>query len=170
MNLAEATRVEDILVPVQYGRDRYGEFGVFTGYETEELCFWCGADLDGPRYRRWCKAKPAHWRIYYQHFNWGYASSWCLERYDYRCANCDYHQIVPAGDHPSWYVQNLEVHHIVPLDGSWRLWSVLNIPWNLICLCHDCHQAVHAAMRALKSRRPSRAEVQIEKGQLVLAL
>jgi hypothetical protein len=34
----------------------------------------------------------------------------------------------------------MEVHHIDPMCGEDRGWSVKNRPENLICLCHKCHK------------------------------
>lgn len=112
---------------------------VLTGYEgTGHRCFWCGGELKG-KLKRYCYG---HMLLYYRHFEWSSARAWCIERQEGRCANCDVFQ----GD-------RLEVHHIVPLDGSPRYFTAFNIWWNLMGFCHDCHQEVHAAMRPLPAVR-----------------
>lgn len=126
--------------PIVKARDRHGEYQVMTGLEGTGVCWLCGADPGGKQYRRYCWG---HGKIYYELFHWSWAAPAALERADYRCENCGraayYHdQITPV---------KLEVHHIIPLEGGIRTWTFLNLPWNLIALCHDCHLEVHAAMR-----------------------
>lgn len=152
---------------VSSGRDWYGSVYVITGYEGTECCFWCGANLNGQR-RRFCGKRSGHWTLYTNHFYWSNARSWCLERYEYTCANCGYHTVVPRGDHPSWYTHSLEAHHIIPLEGYTRAWSVYNVPWNLICLCHDCHQLIHAVMREVsRPVPPDIFDLALARGQAV---
>jgi hypothetical protein len=35
------------------------------------------------------------------------------------------------------------VHHIIPVNGEDRWFNPLNVPCNLIALCHDCHMKWH---------------------------
>lgn len=130
---------------VSTDQDSFGTFQIITGFEGIGGCFWCGKELEG--HRRFCGHRSGHWTLYANHFYWGYARAWCFERYDYACANCGHHVPVPHGDHPSWYTQGLEAHHIIPLEGGNRSCSVFNVPWNLICFCHYCHLLIHALMR-----------------------
>ncbi len=119
-------------------------YTVLTGYEgVVRQCFWCGGELAG-RLKRYCRG---HMKEYYNHFDWGYAKDWCVERYEHKCANCG----IAQGDIPlvgSYEVRSgMEVHHIIPLDGGSRQFTPYNLPWNLIALCHTCHLEVHVAMR-----------------------
>jgi 5-methylcytosine-specific restriction endonuclease McrA len=72
---------------------------------------------------------------YYRHFVWGFARAWCIERQEGLCANCH-----------CYFGDELEVHHIVPLNGGVRWLTPYNLPWNLIGFCHQDHLAVAAAM------------------------
>ncbi|MHB8084353.1 MAG: HNH endonuclease [Dehalococcoidia bacterium] len=94
------------------------------------------------RPRRYCPQRShdeflSCFRQYWRYFEWGSAARWCLQRYDYKCANCGSNR-------------QLRVHHIIPLEGRPRLWTPYNQPWNLIALCHVCHMEVHEAMRPSK--------------------
>ncbi len=149
---------------VVINRTRYT---VLTGYEgTERRCFWCGGSLAGSKLKRYCYG---HMTEYYNHFDWGYAKSWCIERYEYKCASCGMHvdDIPEVG---SYYKRSgLEVHHIIPLEGESRQFTAYNLPWNLIALCHTCHVAVHAIMTVSAYVPPPTAfELAMAKGQLSL--
>ena len=145
-------------------RDSFGTHAVITGFEGTGGCFWCGTELDGRR--RFCGHHSGHWTLYAKHFYWTYARSWCLKRYEYRCANCGYQEVVPPGNHPSWYTHGLEAHHIIPLEGAQRASSPFNVPWNLICLCHTCHMGLHALMRELSRPAPQDIfDLALAKGQ-----
>lgn len=138
-------------------------YTVLTGYEGQGVCFWCGGELKG-KLKRYCRG---HMQEYYRHFEWSSASRWCLERYGYRCACCGRHRdnISDVGRYS--LRTGLEVHHIVPLNGSTRYFSAFNLPWNLIALCHDCHLQVHAAMRPEKPPADP-WEAKIKVGQIPL--
>lgn len=141
---------------VSTGRDTYGEYTIITGFEGTGGCFWCGKELEGRR--RFCGHRSGHWTLYNNLFFWGFARYECLERYDWHCANC-----VSA--------YQPEVHHIIPLEGEARSVSPFNIGWNLICLCHNCHQEIHAVMRELlKPAVKDMFELARERGQLVFEL
>ncbi len=116
-------------------------YTILTGYENNEhRCFWCGVELKG-KAQRYCRA---HMKLYYNHFDWGYASFEALKRADHRCENCG----KVEGRLNIWSRQtDLEVHHIVPLNGADRQFTAFNLPFNLIVLCHACHQVIHAIMR-----------------------
>uniref|UniRef100_A0A6M3Y244 Putative homing endonuclease n=1 Tax=viral metagenome TaxID=1070528 RepID=A0A6M3Y244_9ZZZZ len=139
---------------------------VLTGFEPlRGHCFWCGQPLKG-KLKRYCRG---HMKLYWQHFEWSYASGWARKRAGYKCENCGavQNRQTRSGN------RSIEVHHIVPLNGSRRYFSALNLPWNLIVLCHDCHQEVHAAFRPPKPvkavvERPSERERLIAAGQGVL--
>lgn len=104
---------------------------ILTGFEnTDHKCFWCGEELKG-KLKRYCRG---HMTEYYHHFAWTYASFLALKKADRKCMNC-------GSNHQP------EVHHIVPLKGSRRDFSVYNLSWNLMVLCHKCHVAIHVVMR-----------------------
>jgi len=155
----EITSVQDLLRfgmgTVTIGRQVYT---VLTGLEGTGGCFWCGEELKG-KLQRYCYG---HMKLYYRHFEWGSAKAWCFERYGSRCANCG----AAEAFHYSSSMTNLRAHHIVPLNGQDRAFSAFNLPWNLICLCHDCHMEVHAAMRPPPKRPPTGYEERIARGQL----
>ena len=116
---------------------------ILTGYEGTGRCFWCGKEFDAKsraRQRHYCYG---HMREYYRHFEWGSARDWCYKRQEGKCANCG-----------RYCGYKLEVHHIVPLNGRARYFSAFNLPWNLIGLCHDDHQEIHAAKRPPKGQLP----------------
>ena len=139
----------------------YGNYTVITGFEGQGGCFWCGEELNG-RSKKFCYG---HWTQYWKHFGWTFARNWCLERSNYQCTNCGHHLTVPPGDHPSWYAEGLEAHHIIPLEGETRSLSPYNVPWNLICLCHACHLELHSFMRELKRLPPDIFDQALTKGQ-----
>ena len=115
---------------------------ILTGYENiKGICGWCGKQLTG-RQRLWC---PGHGEIYHEHFDWNWASSAALDRAQHRCENCG----AIEKRSKNWLI-NLQVHHIVPLNGGMRWLSAYNLPFNLMVLCHDCHvgpEGIHAAMK-----------------------
>jgi hypothetical protein len=128
------------------GRDRYGKFYRFTGKEAKGHCFWCGKKLMA-RQVRYCSEQ--HKENYLRQFHWIEASWWCWEDWNHTCGVCgaekqykviqgyDLTRCVPVGK------LVLEVHHIDPMGGKDRNWSIKNRPENLILLCHDCHVRVH---------------------------
>ncbi len=147
-----------------WGKVRIGDqtFFSITGYEAAGNCFWCGAPLEGKRAAKgithYCKG---HGELYRRYFEWGPASKWALQRADYRCENCGIKSGAVLGEvtsssgyRLSWIRAVLEVHHIVPVNGAARWFHPFNIWWNLIVLCHKCHQEVHAAMRLLPKVAP----------------
>ncbi len=152
-----------VFIPLE-GHDSIGDYHIFTGYEGTGVCWWCGGELPR-RSKRWCRqdrgTDDAHWHQYYRHFAWGYAVNWCFQRYDFHCANCGLAGADRGGD------QGLEVHHIVPLEARPRAWSVFNLPWNLILLCHECHMELHRVMR--EASRPDPFDMALKKGQLVFS-
>jgi len=135
-------------------------YTVLTGYEGTGMYFWCGAELTG-RLKRYCRG---HGKEYYRHFEWNSASQWALERAEYRCQNCG---VAQEYINDGYIIStNLEVHHIVPLNGRPRFFSVFNLPWNLVALCHECHLEIHAIMRPPKLIKPA----QYDPRQLVMAM
>lgn len=135
-----------------------------TGFEHNDsrLCWWCGGALPKRR-RHWCCEEHMH--EYERHYIWTYARDWCLKRYGNRCANCGaryihistwpyysvhnqvrYGETEPYAPSSCLFTRNgLQAHHIVPLDGEYRVVNALNHPDNLIALCTVCHGEVKAA-------------------------
>jgi len=111
-------------------------FTACTGYEgVKGICWWCGQLHD--KKTQCCSHE--HKQQYLRHFDWAYAADWALER-----AGCErqYRSYGPGfccecGRLFKRY--QLEVHHIVRVNGGKRSYSVLNCPCNLIVLCLDCH-------------------------------
>lgn len=145
---------------------------VLTGYEGTGRCLWCGSELKkGLRLYCW-----GHGKEYWNHFEWNQARRWCCQRQLGVCANCGWH--APIDYDFDWYgvhydIYKLEVHHIVPLGGRPRQWSAFNLPWNLIGLCHDCHQDIHAIMRPPAKVKPPGEdpwEYAEKRGQAIMAL
>lgn len=180
MNIADATTVEEIIkFTVFTGCDKIGIYHILTGYEGTGCCWWCGKKLTGQQ-KRYCQAEVtddefiqdilsdniSHWLEYWRHFCWPYARNWCLQRYNHQCANCGITQ--RHWEDGRLIGSEIEVHHIVPLEGIERLWSPYNLPWNLIALCYECHLEVHAIMReANKPIPPDIFDLALERGQLV---
>lgn len=147
-------------------------YTILTGYEgMERKCFWCGESLTGSKLKRYCYG---HMKLYYRHFDWGYAKDWCIERYEHRCANCGMHEdeIPKVG---TYYTRSgMEVHHIIPVNGESRQFTAFNLPWNLIALCHDCHLDIHAVLRGEVREKVKAAQdifvLAIARGQAVMEL
>ncbi len=171
------TNVAELLayIPTR-GRDSYGAFHIITGYEGSGGCFWCGRDLAGKR-RRFCGGRSGCWTAYAHQFYWTYARSECLKAYDHRCANCGksggelYNEYAPQPNRyfPDIIASHIEVHHIIPLEARIRQPSPFNTQWNLIALCHGCHQELQLLLNAAK-RPPvlGTFDLAIARGQLVL--
>ncbi len=134
--LAPKFRLHSIgeIVPELEGVDQWGKFYDLTGHEAKGLCFWCGSENRG----RYCC--NSHKLQYLRNFNWTMARDWCWGRYASQCGMC-------SKPRKEWYAEqrllfssrNYEVHHIEPLEGSFRGWTKLDKPDNLILLCPDCH-------------------------------
>jgi len=128
------------------------KYRILTGYEAlENKCWFCGSNIEqGKRKAHFCrkqqyKGEDSCSVKYHRHFDWTYASSWAMRRAGGKCENCGAQRVIRQHGWDSRV--NLEVHHIVPLQGSERYFSPFNLPWNLIVLCHDCHVELHAAMK-----------------------
>ena len=179
MNWSEVNSAAELLtwVPADYrlrssidGRPIYGRY-YLTGFELTGRCWWCDSELTG-RQRKYCRSKhhdeEGHWHIYYKHFSWTYARSWCNERQKGICANCGWRPARYDENEPNYTWYCLEVHHIIPLNGEERQLTPFNLPWNLIGFCHGCHLEIHAAMRPGPRPPPDPFELAIAKGQLVM--
>ena len=148
------------------GRDRFGQFLFCTGFETSGTrwekaahCWWCGREFPDKRPRRYCSEDCR--KEYYRHFQWPWASEWCLERYGDRCVDCGVEKGHKVGEGWKATYITLVAHHIIPLDGKSRTCNLLNVPCNLIPLCPSCHQRKHAIMR--KTRAPGTPSTQLRR-------
>lgn len=135
-------------------------YTVLTGYEGTDRCWWCGGEPHKDK-----RGRPAHFcwghgRIYDEHFNWNHASFEARKRAGYCCENCGRPESVLEGAGQT----DLEVHHIVPLNGQDRFYSAYNLPFNLIALCHKCHLLVAAVMRGAAAVR--RLEIKQAEGDV----
>ncbi len=140
-------------------------YTVLTGYETtEHRCWWCGAELKR-KAKHYCYG---HMTQYYNHFNWGYASFEARKRAGGKCQNCEETEKFESHYTGMTPMTSLAVHHIVPLKGAARFFSAYNLPFNLIVLCKVCHLEAHAAMRPPPKPIPTKPEILIARGQLVL--
>jgi hypothetical protein len=123
----------DSFVQTKTKKGKYVVF-VLTGHEKKKkCCFWCGKKLTGRQLRYCC---TNHRTEYYRHFDWNYAADWCRKRYNYTCDICKSHYPLDKS--------KFAVHHITPLRGRYRSFSVYNLPWNLQLLCVEDHKKIHA--------------------------
>jgi hypothetical protein len=133
---------------------------ILTGYEHTGRCFWCGGEFPDKRKRHYCSEKCS--TEYHRHFEWNYASSWARERTGHRCQECGVEQKYLRGNGWAEFKTNLEVHHIIPLDGAERWFSILNVPCNLLVLCHDCHVKRHLLINLIeKGKSESRLQLSL---------
>jgi len=111
-------------------KDSFGVYKILTGWEASGKCWWCGTDFTDKHARRYCSLQCR--TAYQNNFYWLWASNAALRRAKYRCQDCG-----TRGK------RTLQVHHIVPLNGSDRIINALNKPENLIVLCKKCHRKRH---------------------------
>jgi 5-methylcytosine-specific restriction endonuclease McrA len=111
------------------GKDRFSIYYDMTGFEEIGKCFWCGSDV---KHKRYCGEE--HRNLYHKTFMWSYASGACLSTQKV-CQDCGSNQ-------------NLEIHHIDPINGGYRRVSKKNRPENLLCLCRACHDERHSMLWA----------------------
>jgi len=121
-------------------KDKRGTiFHYCTGYEGQDhVCWWCGKPFESKRPRHCCCAD--HTEQYDRHFSWPSAVQWALKRTDHKCQECGRAEGYSGGRPWNWNTKSdLEVHHIIPLNGCNRAYNVLNCPCNLLVLCLECH-------------------------------
>lgn len=111
-------------------RDSFGGYKILTGNEGSGECWWCGKKFPDTHARRYCSNKCRS--LYQKNFYWLWASDAALRRAGYRCQMCSVRG-----------KRKLQVHHIIPLNGSDRTINTLNQPDNLIVLCKKCHLERH---------------------------
>ena len=167
---------ERITTESEEQRMRIGEIH-FTGNEESGACWLCGGVLPKRR-RRWCCDE--HMTQYWGTYNYSYASGVCMRRTENTCENChkshsalfkEIRERTEPGYCSSYTDAQIEVHHIIPLEGEPREWNVLNRQDNLTALCHQCHLQAHASMRqpTPKKVRDKQEVVKVKKyGQLDL--
>jgi 5-methylcytosine-specific restriction endonuclease McrA len=114
-----------------------GNYTACSGHEgTLGICWWCGKPHEK---KTQCCGKECR-EQYAKHFDWNYASSWALDRAGF-FSDDGYHH-TPGhcqGCGKTCGRRAVEVHHIVPINGGKRFYSVLNCPCVLIVLCLVCH-------------------------------
>jgi 5-methylcytosine-specific restriction endonuclease McrA len=130
-----------------------------TGYEKIGNCYWCGDEAR--KNSRYCSKE--HRLKYLINFRWNFAVSNVFHRIKnpdgkYICEKCN----------KAFFKSNIEVHHIVPLNGELRFMNTKNRPENLLGLCHDCHKETHKdlfdfqAKQRLAEIRKAELEIQPE--------
>lgn len=124
---------------------REGQLLILTGYEETDRCYWCGGELSS---RRLCYCSIECQLNYYRNFCWIEAEHIALREAKYTCRECGERNRL-----------ELEVHHIIPLNGGYRMWNVLNKQENLKVLCLECHK---------KYRKTNTKQADIEQEQLRL--
>lgn len=115
---------------------------ICTGFENQGICAMCGGKL-GKRRRVYCSdiCKEAYEHLFF----WATAKEDALVRAKHKCQKCGrgYLEVPPVGV-GSWAERSgIDVHHIIPLNGEDRAWHRLNVPSNLLVVCHDCHVLLH---------------------------
>ncbi len=125
-----------------------GKLIILTGYEGTGKCYWCGGE--NKRSRHYCCKEC--FNNYYDSFFWLWARDKALTRENHQC------QRYGSSD----CSRTVEVHHIVPLNGSYRMWNVLNRQDNLEVLC-----VTHHLLADMERRREAKW---LGKGQLDLPL
>ena len=120
---------------------------ICTGYENQGICAMCGGPLPSGR-RTYCSTEC--YELYYDLFFWAQAAQNAMYRAHHKCQVCG---ITARGlsrielatwGHHFLEIYRLEVHHIIPLNGQDRTWHALNIPGNLLVVCHECHVILHS--------------------------
>lgn len=118
---------------------------VCTGYENQGICAMCGGPLGKSRRIYCCEDCATQYRNL---FYWPWAKYEAIKTAHHKCQRCGitglgYFNTHRAGLRPCDPSPTLEVHHIIPLNGAVRTWHPLNIPPNLLVVCHDCHVLLH---------------------------
>lgn len=129
---------------------------VCTGYENQGICSMCEGQL-GERRRAYCSEECAE--CYAHLFSWGEAQRDALKQAHRRCQVCGISgnglfkvgvKLLGWDDNSVYVLYRLEVHHIIPLNGEDRTWHRLNVPSNLLVVCHDCHVLLHTPAKLKK--------------------
>ena len=118
----------------------------------------CRAELP-PRRTAYCSAR--HAREFERNHLWFAARRVARRRARYSCERCAFRPAHIRGDPEARrrYARHelqLEVNHVVPLPGAYRLVSCANHQANLEVLCHACHALVTAAGRSGATSSPPR--------------
>ena len=104
----------------------------------------CRAELP-PRHSAYCSAK--HAQEFERNHMWFAARRAARRRARWTCERCGFKPSVVRKDPAArrLYARHelrLEVNHILPLVGAYRIVSCLNHQTNLEVLCHRCHASV----------------------------
>ena len=169
-----STKLESLKdYPKSIGQDRWGKYYDFTGNESQETCFWCGAITR----RRYCYQTICR-QNYVKRFHWIDARAQCLRnarvggRFWHnpvvQCQDCSivgYQKGGISHEYSLYYTKyrerlieqegityfgGFDIHHITPLRSENRNWHWLN-QW-LICLCRPCHNKRHIELNYLQRR------------------
>lgn len=105
--------------------------------------------------RRTAYCSDQHAREFERHHLWFVARRVARRRARYRCERCGFAPATIRRDPRarasySRYELKLEVNHVRPLVGAYRLVSCANHQDNLEVLCHRCHVAATAEQRATR--------------------
>jgi len=135
-----------------------GQIAVCTGYENKGICRWCGGPLPDKRRKAYCSNKCQN--NYEKTYIWPIARLEALKRANYKCQKEGCHVDVKE----MW---ESAVHHIIPLNGSYRFANPLNHPDNLIVLCRKHHAKAHALINNKpKIKSPRNSPVQDQQMRL----
>ena len=109
----------------------------------------CRAELHG---RRTAYCSERHARAFERNHTWFAARRVARRRAGYACERCgfrpaDIRRDPVARKRYARHALRLEVNHVVPLAGAYRLVSCANHQANLEVLCHACHLLVTSAAR-----------------------
>lgn len=115
----------------------------------------CRKPLEGRRTAYCC---DQHATEFERHHLWSAARRAARRRARWACERCGFKPSVVRKDpdHKTRYARHelrLQVNHIVPLTGAYRLVTCLNHQDNLEVLCHRCH------VEATNTQRLSRASI-----------
>jgi hypothetical protein len=118
---------------------------------SERLCRVATCRLELPA-RRSAYCSDRHAREFERNHVWFAARRVARRRAGYACERCgfrpaDVRRDPEARKRFARHELRLEVNHVVPLAGAYRLVSCANHQSNLEVLCHGCHALVTAAGR-----------------------
>ncbi len=97
-------------------------------------CQWCGKKLEGRR-TVWCSRTCN--AAFFRNHDWKMARNYTNTGQCEDCGKCE---------HKKGYTE-MQVHHIVPLNGAQRSMTCANHEDNLVCLCKECHKERHRKLR-----------------------
>ncbi len=108
--------------------------------KVKGVCDRCGKKLTGKR-RRWCSKTCTF--AHTKNHRWTQARAAARRRDKYKCVTCG-------------SKEQLEVNHIIPLNGRGYKWGCVHHLANLETLCHACHVVVTREQRAKRNATAGR--------------